>query len=191
MRRCKSAPIKDPKSWLPCFLPVYNKYTFTICVFLPISNTSTECQTRPNSNPRDEGNLSGILNLWWLVCYTELRPKGRGRPQRILTGSWPEDHVHGVIRAVVFRDPSSLPRHIDREDASKLTANRSAASASMSRLLTVHPPHQQSVQVRPDFSLTNKECPTIEETQNSRSTGRTRRERLGNARIDPERHEQW
>ncbi|XP_046439847.1 protein bric-a-brac 1-like isoform X2 [Daphnia pulex] len=76
----------------------------------------------------------------------ELRPKGRGRPQRILTGSWPEDHVHGVIRAVVFRDPSSLPRHIDREDASKLTANRSAASSSMSRLLTVHPAHQQTIQ---------------------------------------------
>jgi hypothetical protein len=75
-----------------------------------------------------------------------LRPKGRGRPQRILTGSWPEDHVHGVIRAVVFRDPSSLPRHIDREDASKLTANRSSGS-SMSRLLTVHPAHQQSIQV--------------------------------------------
>ena len=75
-----------------------------------------------------------------------MRPKGRGRPQRILTGSWPEDHVHGVIRAVVFRDPSSLPRHIDREDASKLTANRSSGS-SMSRLLTVHPAHQQSIQV--------------------------------------------
>ncbi|KAI9564937.1 bric a brac-like protein [Daphnia sinensis] len=75
----------------------------------------------------------------------ELRPKGRGRPQRILTGSWPEDHVHGVIRAVVFRDPSSLPRHIDREDASKLTANRSSSNANMSRLLAVHPP--QSIQV--------------------------------------------
>lgn len=81
------------------------------------------------------------------LCGVELRPKGRGRPQRILTGSWPEDHVHGVIRAVVFRDPSSLPRHIDREDASKLTANRSAASSSMSRLLTVHPAHQQTIQV--------------------------------------------
>lgn len=78
---------------------------------------------------------------------TELRPKGRGRPQRILTGSWPEDHVHGVIRAVVFRDPSSLPRHIDREDASKLTANRSAASANLNRLMSVHPSHQQSIQV--------------------------------------------
>jgi len=77
-----------------------------------------------------------------------LRPKGRGRPQRILTGSWPEDHVHGVIRAVVFRDPSSLPRHIDREDASKLTANRTTAgAASISRLMGHHPP-PPSIQVR-------------------------------------------
>ena len=34
----------------------------------------------------------------------DMRPKGRGRPQRILLGSWPEDHIRGVIRAVVFRD---------------------------------------------------------------------------------------
>lgn len=54
--------------------------------------------------------------------------------------------MHGVIRAVVFRDPSSLPRHIDREDASKLTANRSTPSAAgMSRLLT--PPSQSNIQV--------------------------------------------
>jgi len=33
-----------------------------------------------------------------------MRPKGRGRPQRILLGTWPEDHIRGVIRAVVFRD---------------------------------------------------------------------------------------
>lgn len=92
-------------------------------------------------------NFYSLVPLVIINKSTELRPKGRGRPQRILTGSWPEDHVHGVIRAVVFRDPSSLPRHIDREDASKLTANRSAASASMSRLLAVHPPHQQSLQV--------------------------------------------
>lgn len=90
-----------------------------------------------------------------LYCYcwlqhtneiTELRPKGRGRPQRILTGSWPEEHVHGVIRAVVFRDPSSLPRHIDREDASKLTANRSSsANSNMGRMLTVPPPQTMQV----------------------------------------------
>ena len=34
----------------------------------------------------------------------ELRPKGRGRPQRILLGNWPDEHVRQVIRAVVFRD---------------------------------------------------------------------------------------
>lgn len=36
----------------------------------------------------------------------DLRPKGRGRPQRILLGSWPEDQIKMVIRAVVFRDTS-------------------------------------------------------------------------------------
>ncbi|XP_065562078.1 protein bric-a-brac 1-like isoform X2 [Artemia franciscana] len=39
---------------------------------------------------------------------SELRTKGRGRPQRILTGQWSEDHIQGVIRAVVFRDPSAM-----------------------------------------------------------------------------------
>ncbi|XP_018025686.2 protein bric-a-brac 1 isoform X2 [Hyalella azteca] len=36
----------------------------------------------------------------------DLRPKGRGRPQRILLGSWPEEQIKVVIRAVVFRDTS-------------------------------------------------------------------------------------
>lgn len=39
---------------------------------------------------------------------SDLRPKGRGRPQRILLGIWPEDHIRGVIRAVVFRDPQHM-----------------------------------------------------------------------------------
>lgn len=34
----------------------------------------------------------------------DLRPKGRGRPQRILLGAWPDEHIKGVIKAVVFRD---------------------------------------------------------------------------------------
>ena len=38
-----------------------------------------------------------------------MRPKGRGRPQRILLGSWPEEHVRLVIRAVVFRDGTIPP----------------------------------------------------------------------------------
>lgn len=36
----------------------------------------------------------------------DMRPKGRGRPQRILLGCWPEEQIKGVIRAVVFRDTS-------------------------------------------------------------------------------------
>lgn len=35
---------------------------------------------------------------------TDLRPKGRGRPQRILLGIWPDEHIKGVIKTVVFRD---------------------------------------------------------------------------------------
>ncbi|GBP77453.1 Protein bric-a-brac 1 [Eumeta japonica] len=38
------------------------------------------------------------------VYVRDLRPKGRGRPQRILLGVWPDEHIRGVIRAVVFRD---------------------------------------------------------------------------------------
>lgn len=40
--------------------------------------------------------------------HADLRPKGRGRPQRILLGYWPEDHIQNVIRAVVFRDPQHI-----------------------------------------------------------------------------------
>jgi hypothetical protein len=130
MRRCKCLPIKETIYYLPTLANLHYRF--------PFNHNITNCP--PNT-----------AKLYVFKCIflagLELRPKGRGRPQRILTGSWPEDHVHGVIRAVVFRDPSSLPRHIDREDASKLTANRSAANSSMSRLLTVHPAHQQTIQV--------------------------------------------
>lgn len=34
----------------------------------------------------------------------EVRPKGRGRPQRILLGIWPDDHIKGVVKSVVFRE---------------------------------------------------------------------------------------
>ncbi|XP_025157084.1 protein bric-a-brac 1 isoform X3 [Harpegnathos saltator] len=44
----------------------------------------------------------------------DLRPKGRGRPQRILLGVWPDEHIRGVIRAVVFRDGHSP--HIVKEE---------------------------------------------------------------------------
>ena len=43
---------------------------------------------------------------FFFFFIAELRPKGRGRPQRILLGNWPDDHVRQVIRAVVFRDGS-------------------------------------------------------------------------------------
>ncbi|XP_062710087.1 protein bric-a-brac 1-like isoform X3 [Aedes albopictus] len=39
---------------------------------------------------------------------TDLRPKGRGRPQRILLGIWPDEHIKGVIKSVVFRDAKDM-----------------------------------------------------------------------------------
>lgn len=47
---------------------------------------------------------------------TDLRPKGRGRPQRILLGVWPDEHIRGVIRAVVFRDGNSPHLQIKAEE---------------------------------------------------------------------------
>jgi len=49
-----------------------------------------------------------------LFFSVDLRPKGRGRPQRILLGVWPDEHIRGVIRAVVFRDGHSP--HIVKEE---------------------------------------------------------------------------
>lgn len=39
---------------------------------------------------------------------SDLRPKGRGRPQRILLGVWPEDHIKCVVKTVVFRDDKEM-----------------------------------------------------------------------------------
>lgn len=39
---------------------------------------------------------------------SDLRPKGRGRPQRILLGLWPDEHIKGVIKSVVFRDEKNI-----------------------------------------------------------------------------------
>lgn len=66
------------------------------------------------------GNISnGIFKNFQFVLYanrvhnmlgpsmdggTDLRPKGRGRPQRILLGIWPDEHIKAVIKSVVFRD---------------------------------------------------------------------------------------
>lgn len=51
-----------------------------------------------------------IMSNYFLAVdeHADLRPKGRGRPQRILLGYWPEDHIQNVIRAVVFRDPQNI-----------------------------------------------------------------------------------
>uniref|UniRef100_A0A1I8NBC5 Uncharacterized protein n=1 Tax=Musca domestica TaxID=7370 RepID=A0A1I8NBC5_MUSDO len=38
----------------------------------------------------------------------DLRPKGRGRPQRILLGIWPDEHIKGVIKTVVFREGKDM-----------------------------------------------------------------------------------
>lgn len=43
-----------------------------------------------------------------MLLFSDLRPKGRGRPQRILLGVWPDEHIRGVIRAVVFRDSHQI-----------------------------------------------------------------------------------
>lgn len=49
-----------------------------------------------------------MYNVNGIFFCSDLRPKGRGRPQRILLGIWPEAHIQGVIRAVVFRDPQHI-----------------------------------------------------------------------------------
>lgn len=43
---------------------------------------------------------------------TDLRPKGRGRPQRILLGIWPDEHIKGVIKTVVFRDSKEFKEEL-------------------------------------------------------------------------------
>lgn len=49
-----------------------------------------------------------VKTLKYLNWFADLRPKGRGRPQRILLGIWPDEHIRGVIRAVVFRDSHQI-----------------------------------------------------------------------------------
>lgn len=55
-----------------------------------------------------------MLKRYFYLIPQDLRPKGRGRPQRILLGVWPDEHIRGVIRAVVFRDGQSA--HIVKEE---------------------------------------------------------------------------
>ena len=60
--------------------------------------------------------------------FPELRPKGRGRPQRILLGVWPEETVNNVIRAVVFRDTSGLKEQMESKAAAVAAAAAAAAA---------------------------------------------------------------
>lgn len=63
--------------------------------------------------------INGALPVHTLLLngIADLRPKGRGRPQRILLGVWPDEHIRGVIRAVVFRDSHAphAAHHIKEE----------------------------------------------------------------------------
>lgn len=49
-----------------------------------------------------------VFCITYCCFIADLRPKGRGRPQRILLGVWPDEHIRGVIRAVVFRDSHQI-----------------------------------------------------------------------------------
>ncbi|XP_043208080.1 protein bric-a-brac 1-like [Amphibalanus amphitrite] len=83
----------------------------------------------------------------------EMRPKGRGRPQRILLGSWPDETVKNVIRAVVFRDTSGLKEQ-QMEEANAAAA---AAAAARNNENSSHGPPMSSSQQngRPPFAVTS------------------------------------
>ena len=51
-----------------------------------------------------ENSVQSQFTLY-LFSFSAEKPKGRGRPQRILLGCWPQDHVRRVVRSVVFRLP--------------------------------------------------------------------------------------
>lgn len=57
----------------------------------------------------------------------DLRPKGRGRPQRILLGNWPDSTVRSVIRAVVFRDTNALKHHMAQNKAHTMRTQMNSA----------------------------------------------------------------
>lgn len=63
----------------------------------------------------------------------DLRPKGRGRPQRILLGLWPDEHINGVIKTVVFREGKDLK---DEAVVSHLPYGRHSVSGMLSTSLT-------------------------------------------------------
>nr|KAF7412826.1 hypothetical protein H0235_012677 [Vespula pensylvanica] len=71
----------------------------------------------PLKSWRPETMAEAIFSVLKEGLSLNLRPKGRGRPQRILLGVWPDEHIRGVIRAVVFRDGHS-PHIVKEEPAS-------------------------------------------------------------------------
>uniref|UniRef100_A0A1A9UMC2 Uncharacterized protein n=1 Tax=Glossina austeni TaxID=7395 RepID=A0A1A9UMC2_GLOAU len=70
----------------------------------------------------------------------DLRPKGRGRPQRILLGIWPDEHIKGVIKTVVFRDAKDLKEetfaHLSYGRHSESTLNYGDPSSQCSNACT-------------------------------------------------------
>ena len=73
------------------------------------------------------------------ILFIELRPKGRGRPQRILLGNWPEEHVRQVIRAVVFRD-GTIPSYGNAEGGAEILPPTVSNNTSSDQILPPHPP---------------------------------------------------
>ena len=69
------------------------------------------------------------ISITVLIFSADLRPKGRGRPQRILLGNWPDEHVRQVIRAVVFRD-GTIPSY---NHAANFTPQSAAAAGPSSQ----------------------------------------------------------
>lgn len=77
----------------------------------------------------------------------DVRPKGRGRPQRILLGIWPDEHIKGVIKTVVFRDTKefkeegmhlSYGRHSVSVMLISLTSRREYKFASNNEFFSLH-----------------------------------------------------
>ncbi|KAJ6640649.1 Protein bric-a-brac 1 [Pseudolycoriella hygida] len=73
----------------------------------------------------------------------DLRPKGRGRPQRILLGLWPDEHIKGVIKTVVFRDANEM-----KDDSVHLVDGR----PSDRQMYNIPPTNMTSVMVEGIFS---------------------------------------
>lgn len=78
-------------------------------IFCPVWVPAIPCSINSSSATIESDPNDNVLWYFFVVDeHADLRPKGRGRPQRILLGYWPEDHIQNVIRAVVFRDPQHI-----------------------------------------------------------------------------------